>query len=103
MEREKKIFRQLKINYTGHQLMKMQHPGTNCSSPQPPLPLCAHRSTGFAVVLALGKVEALVAAFTCLLFLLLGTFLENRETHTNNVSRSVQSQGHLVSIHLGVT
>lgn len=55
------------------------------------------------MVLALGKVEALVAAFTCLLFLLLGTFLENRETHTNNVSRSVQSQGHLVSIHLGVT
>lgn len=82
--------------------MKMQHLGTNCSSLQPPLPLCAHRSTGFAVVFALGEVEAFVAAFTCLLLLLLllGTFLKNRET--NSVSKSVQSQGHLISMHLRI-
>lgn len=42
--------------------------------------ICAHRSAGLAVMFALGEIEALAAAFTCLLLLLLflGTLLEKK-------------------------
>lgn len=51
-------------------------------------PICAHRSAGLAVVFALGKMEALIAAFTCLLLLLLfpGTLLANNKTNTIHLS-----------------
>lgn len=61
-------------------------------SPNFSYPICAHRSTGFAVMFALGEVEALIAAFTCLLLLILflGTLLQ-RKTKTGLMCQGFHS------------